>query len=329
LARLIEGYLAEPTATWAVGAYGVIAEFQILPGDTVVRPDSRTVVTERGALAIAEVSTSEPLAYVVPSRRSGRWLHGLAFCRPEASARRGARRTLTELGPDVAALRPGDRGGVLFDLGTGAPQIEACVRVAADALLATLRRYCGQDVLFQSSPAMAAILEASPPRVFRSNAARIEVYQRIGSAAADPPTPPGPHTHVLPKLLQSGRSHAANEPITAGLVPCLYLFPESPVFDAMGRTVDFKPSAAAAFEALFAEWGDPRFRALSDRIDSAIARGNDPATIGRLTRHERQFVRARLRQWAMRGRLSGALLDPWQRSFDPTSREPCGAHHGH
>ena len=56
---------------------------------------------------------------------------------------------------------------------------------------------------------MGMILAANPHRVFISRLGRIEVYQPIPPPSGK--SPEGPHTHVLPKLLKSGRTHPATD----------------------------------------------------------------------------------------------------------------------
>ena len=56
---------------------------------------------------------------------------------------------------------------------------------------------------------MGMILAANPHRVFISRLGRIEVYQPIPPPSGK--SPEGPHTHVLPRLLQSRRTHPATD----------------------------------------------------------------------------------------------------------------------
>ena len=79
---------------------------------------------------------------------------------------------------------------------------------------------------------MGLLLETNPHRVFISRIGRIEVYQPIPPPSGK--SPDGPHTHVLPKLLKSGRTHAATEPIPEGWIPCAHLYPQHPARDAGG-----------------------------------------------------------------------------------------------
>ncbi len=58
------------------------------------------------------------------------WSHRIALCLRESQSAMTQRLVLTELGPDREALRESDREAVLFDLGLGALQVDACIRVS-------------------------------------------------------------------------------------------------------------------------------------------------------------------------------------------------------
>ena len=121
------------------------------------------------------------------------------------------RKVFSELGPDDAPLRQHDRGAVLFDLGLDVLQADLCIRVTDHVVAAELRACTGRPVFDPDNPAMRIILGSSPHRVFISRAGRVEVYQPIPPAGGR--SPDGPHTHVLPKLLQHKRTHAATEAV--------------------------------------------------------------------------------------------------------------------
>ena len=124
---------------------------------------------------------------------------------------------LTEIGPDRGALRPQDAGALLFDLGLGVHQVDCCVRTAEPELIAGLRAAAGRSLFEPDNPAMGLILRHGPNRVFATRAGRAEIYQPIPAPGGK--APDGPHSHVLPKLLAHGRTHAATEPIPRGLCP--------------------------------------------------------------------------------------------------------------
>jgi hypothetical protein len=77
-------------------------------------------------------------------------------------------------------LRAADRSAVLFDLGLGALQIDACVRSADPEVIAALRDSEGRSIFAAGNGATGVILASNPHRVFISRIGRIEVcrYRR-------------------------------------------------------------------------------------------------------------------------------------------------------
>lgn len=71
---------------------------------------------------------------------------------------------------------------------------------------------------------MQAIKDASPHRVFRTHLARIEVFQSIPSRVRGEQTPPGPHTHVLPKLLARWRTDPSRVRLPDAYDPVLHVY---------------------------------------------------------------------------------------------------------
>jgi len=321
-AALIDTLIAAPGSAWAVGILGALAEFSRLDGDldgdfdgdAASEGPGRTLRSERGALRVERAQGLMPIAYEGLGGRADGWTQTVAFCLPAEAARGPARTVLTELGPDRDAI---DAAGdaILFDLGLGSPWIEACVRTGDAALLATLREHAGRSVLDPGSPAMAAIKRASPTRMFRSRAARIEVYQPIGSTARGIPTPAGPHTHVLPGLLKTGRSHAATAPIPEGAVPVLWCYPENPVSGHDGQRRPFDPAAHAAFQSLIDRYAPPGYAAEKRRIAAAVRAGLSPADYAfPESRTGRLAAKVALRQMVHDDPPAG--LDAWRERFD-------------
>lgn len=233
ISTVISAHLRDTTSSFSIGSYGAIAEFHQSDDDAVARGavDSLSVATERGAIDITLVDGVRPVAYETLSKRADSWQHGVAFCLPTAQASSSERRVLTELGPDVRAVRPADRQLILFDLGVGATNVDFCIRGANPTLLVKLRAATGNSVFDRDNTIMHDLITASPHRVVVSALGRVEVFQAI----AIDRTPEGPHTHVLPKLLAGRRTHSANVPIPSGYLPCLNLHPASPVFDQFGN----------------------------------------------------------------------------------------------
>src|SRR5262249_38774109 len=148
-----------------------------------------------------------------------------------------------------------DSDAILFDLGLDAMQADFCVRINNDDVATNLRQHAGRPIFEAGNPAMGIILHANPHRVFVSRVGRIEVFQPIPPPSGT--SPDGPHTHVLPKLLKSGRTHPATEPIPAGWIPCAHLYPLNPARNGLSETRPFEAARLDDFQAILGTFGDP------------------------------------------------------------------------
>ncbi len=273
--QFIADQMKNPETQWSLGTFGGIAEFsRDADEETSVDfgSDHASAFTARGGIRSSPVEGLRPFASESISKLG--WNHRVALCLPEATCSMNGRTALTELGADVGALRPEDAGSILFDLGLGAQQADLCVRIADAAVVSELRKCVGRPVFAADNPAMKIILAASPHRVFISRIGRAEVYQPIPPAGGK--SPDGPHTHVLPKLLQHKRTHAATEPIPEGWVPCAHLYPAHPLKDAMERAHDFDASRHDAFQIMLARYGDPAALQLKAQVAALVAAGKGP-----------------------------------------------------
>ena len=231
-----------------------------------------SLATERGAIRLTALGGTRIAAFESLTRDS--WNQSLALCLPDAACAVSRRTTLTELGPDRDAIRAADRDAILFDLGIGALQADACIRVADPDVASALRTLTGRNVFEPDNPAMSIVVPHSPNRVFISRLGRIEVFQPI-----PPPhgrSPDGPHTHILPKLLQHGRTHAATEQIPPGFVPCAYQYPAHPARDTHNKALPFDGGRHSSFQRMLAQFGDPEIRDLKRRIVQAVEQDATP-----------------------------------------------------
>ncbi len=325
LAAFLAAELLNAQTSWNVGAFGAIAEFHH-QGTPVLEhaagprePSHLTSVTHGGAIRLSIEPSALPIAYEIMSARAGLWLQGAALCLPADGARMGVRTVLTELGVDAQAVRPADRTGVLFDLGLGLAAVDFCVRASDAGLIRLMQAHVGTP-LFGNDGLVAVLKEASPHRVACSRLARIEVFQPIGRDGGV--SPEGPHTHLLPELLRVRRTHASTLPIPEGWLPCVSLYPASPVQDDHGRVRPFDVLAYQRFEAWLAAFGEPTYvaakRALFDHVRAGrLPREVAPATT-RLTRNARRIG---VRQLA---HLDGpsAILSAWQSAIEPGEPRP-------
>jgi hypothetical protein len=326
LEHLVRQHLTDWRTGWSMGTFGAIAEFHQDRDEATVVDSSRnlTRATRRGAIHVDHRKLAEvrAVAYETMSPKRHRWSQAVSLCLPNKAARRSMRSALAELGPDDEAIRGIDRTGILFDMGLSLPQCDFCIRTSDPKLLAALRASLGHSLFEHDNFAMTAILTAHPHRVAVTNIGRIEVYQKIGGPATGGISPAGPHTHLLPKLLKSGRTHSANVPIPDGLVPLGSMHPGNPVVGPMGEDVPFDRDLHRDFQMLLGSYGNPEIVAAKRRVLDALENGGAPEAFDMpANRFERAAVRLALRQ---RARLADSVQDwglrrtvmAWQKIHD-------------
>lgn len=313
----LQDALSDPESGWHMGSFGAIAEFHHVAGEPPPEPETRLCqVTHRGGIQFSCLEGVRPVAHETLSRRRDQWHQGLALCLPRAEVAMNQRGVLTELGADRAALRERDRHALLFDMGLSQLQVDFCIRTADPDLIATLREAEGRSLMAQDNPAMGAILAAHPHRVALTRLGRVEVYQLIGGPDTGGEAPEGPHTHVLPKLLATGRTHSANTPIPEGWVPCAGWHPASPVSNRLGEDKPFDPAAFEAFQALLRDWGPADYVQAKEAARAAMNAGESPEAHPEAgTRLGRSGVRNAIRQ-ARRQYGHTRLLERWSAVFD-------------
>jgi hypothetical protein len=228
------------------------------------------------------------------------------------------RRVLAEIGRDQDALCEEDRGALLFDLGLGTLQLDACVRTGDVALIVELRRWVGQSLFAPGNGAMTAIFAVNPHRVFLSRVRRVEVFQPI--PPPDGKSPDGPHTHVLPRLLRHNRTHATTESLPQGWIPSAHFYPPHPARDALGQWHAFRRDRHTAFQELLGRYGDQHVIDVKRRVEEAVVAGKPPSCIATpADRFARATVRITLRQLRASAPNS-PVLPTWLSVHDHLSR---------
>ncbi len=299
---------------WAVGVLGAIGEFSRPPWEQA-RLIEHGVVTGRGGIRITPHAQGRLVAHEAISSRPGQWQQGLSLCLDARLASLGETHdVVTELGPDAESLRPRDAGAILFDMGLGFAHLRACVRSSDPRVIEALRQGCGRPLLEHGNPAAPAVVRLSPNRVFISLVARVEVYQAI--PPADGQSPEGPHTHLLPQLLRSRRTHAANTHLPEGLVPVLQAFPQHPLTDALGNAAPFDAARHAAFQRLMDSHGSTATLAEKRGVEAALRARLPPHALDEAdTRESRAARRVALRQ-AQHTMPSNSALPAWRAAWD-------------
>lgn len=307
--ELVSRHLVDPQTSWAIGTFGAIAEFHRDAGEPVDL-SMNGAITALGGIRLQLDPAVRVVAWERPTAGNG-WTHGIALCLPAMTGSMSRRSSVTEVGPDVNALREEDRDAALFDLGIGAPHCDICVRTTDPAVLRVLRAAAGRPVL--ETGLVAELPAMSPTRVFMSRLGRIEVRTPI--PAPEGRTPDGPHTHVLPDLLRHRRTHSANVPLPAGMVPSAEFFPASAIHDAHGRKAPFDAAKHEAFQQLLAVLGDPACTGAKAETAAAVRDGEPPRENRSYSRAQRQVRRVALRQLAQTDGPSPAL-EAWRELFD-------------
>ncbi len=315
LENLLTQALDDPRHGWSVGTFGAIGEFVRGEDEPVRRSHNGKVqelVTERGGIRVSPAGDVKVVAYDTLSSDGETWNQSVAFCLPKPA---DTPQIVHRLGPDKDALRPEDRDAILYDQGVAIGHVRMCIRTKDPELIAAMDALEGKSVLSpDASQAHGLILKTSPNRVMLSPIARVEVYAPIPGPGGQSPL--GPHTHLLPKLIASGHTHAANAPIPEGLQPVLSLHPGSPWRDNAGKKRgDFDPNLDAVFESILQRHALPDDRKIRSATEEAVKAGADPKTYPwPTTRRGRVQARITLRRLAQK--MGEDKVASWKNLYD-------------
>lgn len=229
-------------------------------------------ISPRGALLIENNPGIGCVAYEDLSPCLKSWSQSIDFCIPEAESYLTARDVLTELGTDQQSPVESAYQEILFDLGLASTRMQFCVRTDNEELLNLLRKSCGTSVFEHGNPVLMAIQEASPVRVIISVLARIEISGAIQTTESGVPC--GPHTHLIPGLLNTEKQVTHSLP--GGYTSALTLSPVHPLFDKYGIPKMFDRTAYDDFQSLLTEFGIPEYYAEKSRISDAISGSDGP-----------------------------------------------------
>lgn len=210
--------------TWVVGVVGAVAEFGARPRASVeVDEDGGWIVatTEGGRLRFridddVRALTFDPLE-TPPERQR------LVLAVKRERGRLPVSGIVADLGEDRAAIRAGDRGARLFDIGLGRKEARFCVRCTPGAALDALMSAAG-SAMHMALPCIGpTLIQDSPVRIVESALGRIEVSGPIPPLGGA--SPAGPHTHLLPDHLATGRALPAGMDVPRAYLPGAIFYP--------------------------------------------------------------------------------------------------------
>ncbi|MEM6478109.1 MAG: DUF1289 domain-containing protein [Pseudomonadota bacterium] len=216
--------------TWVMGVVGAVAEFTGAPGSAIsVTPEGDALLAyTRGAAMRMLIDddiralTFDPEGASSKDGSEGQGRIVLAVKRERG--RMAAIETVTDVGEDRGRLIE-DRETRLYDLGLGRKEARFCVRVAPGASREALRRVEGQPFA-EALPYIGAPLVAeSPTRVVETPLGRIEIEGQIPPAGAR--SPAGPHTHLLPDHLATGRALPVGMDLPRAYLPGAIFYPRA------------------------------------------------------------------------------------------------------
>jgi predicted Fe-S protein YdhL (DUF1289 family) len=212
--------------TWVAGVYGAVAEFCVGDGEIIalnIRQHSIGASSSRGAISLRLSDHVRALAFGASQNLAESEIIVLAVLRKHATF--VPHFGLTNLGPDVGSIRTSDRDEHLYDLGLGRIAAGFGIRTADPVLTACLERCSGLDWPDVLSRIGAEIVQSSPTRVVRHSLGRNEVFTAIPPPGGQ--SPPGPHTHLLPRQLSSRVDLPPNLTVPDVYVPCAVHYPQS------------------------------------------------------------------------------------------------------
>lgn len=197
--------LRKRSGTWVLGCYGATAEFVLdedEPCDISVTGNTITAISSRAALRLT--LEEQVRALQLRDKRSASGHRAIFLVVLKSRANMSVPEGLQALGPDEQAIRSAARDQMLFDLGLGRPELRFCVRTAIPDLLSKLHGATGTPLSSLLPVAGADLLRHSPTRVVETPLGRAEIDTII--PPPDGKSPDGPHTHLLPDHLATGRA---------------------------------------------------------------------------------------------------------------------------
>jgi hypothetical protein len=209
IAELAALALEDGAGGWSMGVQGALAEFALVEGERPeVRcsgPGGRIVEAVTGGGGIRLTITDDTVAYTTGSENEP---GSVILAVPRSTLPIRCLR-VTAAPADPAALRPVDEKAVLVDLAIGHSAAAFLVRTADADLIAALRAVEGRTWRDALDAVGHLLVAASPHRVVNGPLGRIEVYNPIPPARDA--SPDGCHTHLLPRLLETGRETAEGD----------------------------------------------------------------------------------------------------------------------
>jgi len=222
LRNFVLSSLEKSLGTWVMGVVGAVAEFTVVgaaPTHVERIDDTITAYTRNGAIKMLINDDVRALNFGISNEKL-RPQMVLAVKRDRV--RISSSKSVVELVNDQNPLIK-EHARRIFDLGLGRKEARFCVRVNESASQRALTACSGQSFEDALPKIAGPLIKDSPTRVVETALGKIEVQGQIPNLDGDSPL--GPHTHLLPDQLLSGRSLPVGMELPRAYLPGATFFP--------------------------------------------------------------------------------------------------------
>lgn len=263
-------------SSWAIVRDGVVSEFSIVPGDKPVISFENNVLkidTHRATLCIDFDESITSVVAESGSHGCSPWTQSIYLCIQKQDAKMSSRNRLTHLGH----YKEGQDEGEVWDLGVGNDTLDACIIVKDEQTSQLLKQKEGKYIIDDPN-FLRQLVTHSPTRLFKSKFAYIIVRQKIPQEGEDELE--GPHTHLLPPIIKSGKHF--DVPIPDTMIPIIQTNPFGSIIDGNGDFHKWSGFEADKFQEFLNEYGDQDYISLKLAMRKRILQG--------LTTNNNEFI---------------------------------------
>jgi hypothetical protein len=211
------------TGTWVSAFRGAVAEFCVEDGEEVGIDASTDIVTGATARGAISFHLSDTIVLSARTSNSSEKRSIVVLAVPHSTAAPTPPPGLACVGADSESIRPESCHKILYDFGLGSAVLSFGIRTSDRDLITNLNDRTGQSYQTFLGDIGDAIVGRSPTRVIRNAIGRIEVFAPIPQPGGR--SPPGPHTHFLPKQLRQSGDMPANLHVPDSYLPCFIYYP--------------------------------------------------------------------------------------------------------
>ncbi|MEM7423965.1 MAG: DUF1289 domain-containing protein [Pseudomonadota bacterium] len=216
--------LQDRCGTWLGGIVGAVGEFAAAPGQSIdAELDGETIIASTPGARLRFHIDNNVRALTFATRETPMERSRIVLAVKRKRGRRDVAGALTALGSDVHAIAPEDRDMQIFDLGLGREEARFCVRVGPGKTRDVLVSATGSVFPANLPRLTPAFLSDSPVRVIETALGRIEILTPIPQPNGK--TPLGPHTHLLPDHVASGRAMPTGMDLPRAYLPGAIFYP--------------------------------------------------------------------------------------------------------